>query len=112
MNVPHRLRYSNTWSLVGGTLWGGVGGVALLEEVQHWGRALRSFQLAKGFNLKVQLRSENLGSQELRVFSFCVGFYHSHLTWPDIYNQPYINPMCFVAKKGAQFPGISVFYKS
>ena len=30
---PHRLIHLNSWSLVGGTIWEGLEGVALLEEV-------------------------------------------------------------------------------
>jgi hypothetical protein len=36
-----RLIYLNTWSSVGGTLWEGLEGVALLEEVCHWKWGLR-----------------------------------------------------------------------
>ena len=32
-NGSHRLTCLNTWSLVGGTIWKGLGGVAWLEEV-------------------------------------------------------------------------------
>ena len=32
---PNRLVCLNAWSLVGGTVWEGLGGVALLEEVYH-----------------------------------------------------------------------------
>jgi hypothetical protein len=32
---PHRLRNLNTWSPVGGAV--GEGGMALLEEIRHWG---------------------------------------------------------------------------
>ena len=32
-NGPHKLIYMNAWSPVGGTIWVGLGGVALLEEV-------------------------------------------------------------------------------
>jgi len=28
----------NSWSPVGETLWEGLGGVALLEELCHWGQ--------------------------------------------------------------------------
>ena len=38
MNIPHRLIYLNTLSLVGGTDWKGSGGVSLLDDVYHWGR--------------------------------------------------------------------------
>lgn len=36
-NVPHSLRHLNTWSLVGGAVWRGEGGVAWLEELYHGG---------------------------------------------------------------------------
>jgi hypothetical protein len=39
---PHRLICSNVWFPVGGTLWEGLGVVALIEEVRHWGWASRS----------------------------------------------------------------------
>jgi hypothetical protein len=39
-NGSHRLIYLNTCPPVGGTVWEGLGGVALLEEVCHWGWAL------------------------------------------------------------------------
>jgi len=35
-NGPQRLMCVNTWSPVGKTVWEGLGGVALLEEVCHW----------------------------------------------------------------------------
>jgi hypothetical protein len=31
----HRLIYLNTWSSVGGVVWEGLGGMALLEEMRH-----------------------------------------------------------------------------
>lgn len=34
-NVPHGLRYLNTWSLVDDAVWGDLGGAALLEETGH-----------------------------------------------------------------------------
>lgn len=37
-NSPYRLIYLNAWSLAGRTIWGGLGGVALLEEVYTGGR--------------------------------------------------------------------------
>jgi hypothetical protein len=37
-NIPHRLLYLNA---IDGTVWEGLGGIALLEEVFHWGWALR-----------------------------------------------------------------------
>lgn len=33
--IPHKLRYLNTWSSVSGTVWEGLGGVDLLEEVSQ-----------------------------------------------------------------------------
>ena len=33
---PYRLIYLNTYPPVGGIVWEGLGGVALLEEVSHW----------------------------------------------------------------------------
>ena len=35
-NDPHRLIYLNAWSPVGGTIWKGLGGVALLEKMCQW----------------------------------------------------------------------------
>ena len=40
-NGPQRLKYLNAWSLVAGTVWEGLGGVAMLEEVWHWRLTLR-----------------------------------------------------------------------
>lgn len=34
---PQRLWHLSTWFPVVGTIWGGLGGVAILEEVHHWG---------------------------------------------------------------------------
>lgn len=39
--APTRLIRLNIWSPVNGTIWEGLGGVALLEEVCFWGQALR-----------------------------------------------------------------------
>lgn len=36
-DVLRSLKYLNTWHLVGGAVWVNFGGVALLEEVRHWG---------------------------------------------------------------------------
>lgn len=30
------LGYLQTWTAVGGTIWGSLGGLTLLEEIQHW----------------------------------------------------------------------------
>ena len=35
--VPHRLSHLNTGFPISGDAWVGLGGVALLEEVCHWG---------------------------------------------------------------------------
>lgn len=40
-SVPHRLEYLTIWFQVGGVVWSGLGGVALVEEVCHGGQALR-----------------------------------------------------------------------
>ena len=40
-NGPCGLIYLNTQSPVSGTVWEGLGAVALLEEVSHWGWALK-----------------------------------------------------------------------
>jgi hypothetical protein len=36
-NGPHRPMYLNAWLPVSGTVWEGLGGMALLEEVYHFG---------------------------------------------------------------------------
>lgn len=36
-NGPHRLLYLNTWSLVNGTVWEGLGVMAFLDKVFHCG---------------------------------------------------------------------------
>lgn len=36
-NVPHSSYHLNIRNIVGGTVQGALGGVALLEEVHHWG---------------------------------------------------------------------------
>lgn len=35
-NGPNELMYLNTWYPVGGTVWEGLEGVFLLEEMRHW----------------------------------------------------------------------------
>lgn len=37
-NAPHRLMCLNTWYPVSRTVWEGLGGVALLKEMCHWGK--------------------------------------------------------------------------
>ena len=44
-NGPHRLMYLNTWSSIGGTVWEGLVGVALLEEMYYWEWVLRFQEL-------------------------------------------------------------------
>lgn len=44
-NVSRDLRRLNTWSQVGGPVWGALGGEAVIQEVCHWGQALRSKSL-------------------------------------------------------------------
>lgn len=39
-DVPHSLRYLTTWSVVGSTVWGYLG-IALLEKMCYWRKALR-----------------------------------------------------------------------
>lgn len=41
MRCPHILKHLNTWSPVGGAVWLSLGGVALPEEVCHWGLMMR-----------------------------------------------------------------------
>ena len=36
-NGPHSFIYLSVWSPVGGTVWEGLEGVALLVAVCHWG---------------------------------------------------------------------------
>ena len=38
---PHGVKCLNSWIPVGGTVWEGLGGVALFEEVCHWEWALK-----------------------------------------------------------------------
>lgn len=40
-NGPNKLIGLNVWSPVGGIVWEGLGGVALLKEFCHWEQALR-----------------------------------------------------------------------
>lgn len=39
-NVPKRLKCMNAWVPGDGPIWEKLGGVALLEEICHWGQAL------------------------------------------------------------------------
>jgi hypothetical protein len=43
-NVSYQLTYLNAWCSVGGSVWEGLGGMTLLEEVCHWGV---SFEVSK-----------------------------------------------------------------
>lgn len=45
-NGPHRLLCVNTWFPAGGTVWEGLGGIALLGKVCHWEWTLRFQQTA------------------------------------------------------------------
>lgn len=38
-NGPNR--FIHAWFPVGGSIWEGLGGVSLVEEVYHWGKAQR-----------------------------------------------------------------------
>jgi hypothetical protein len=42
-SVSHRLRYLNRWSIVGGTVWGNLGDMALVEKLCQWGWDLRIY---------------------------------------------------------------------
>lgn len=44
-NAPYRLDYLNAYFLLGRTVWEGLGDVALLEEMCHWGQA--GFEVSK-----------------------------------------------------------------
>lgn len=58
-NVPHRLCHLNIWSTIGKISWGGLGEVALLEEVHRWEQGLRFQSLVYFFLLFVySLRCE------------------------------------------------------
>ena len=35
-NDPHNLMYLSAWVPISGTVWEGLGGVALWEELCHW----------------------------------------------------------------------------
>lgn len=39
--ASHRPICWNIWSLVGGTVWEGLGGITLSEKLYHWGQALK-----------------------------------------------------------------------
>lgn len=43
--VPHRLRYLNTWSKAGGSVWSDSGRYSLAEETMSLGQVLRSHGL-------------------------------------------------------------------
>lgn len=63
---PQRLRYLNTWSPVGGAVWGGLGGVASVKEVCHWigwGFEMIGYLQLPGHLLCFVLVVENVNSQ-------------------------------------------------
>lgn len=40
-NDTHRPIYLTIWPLIAGTVWKGLGGLAMVEEVCQWGQVLR-----------------------------------------------------------------------
>lgn len=73
-NGPRRLKYLNAWSLVAGTVWEGLGGVAMLEEVWQWRLSLRvqRLKLFPSSSLSVSwLLSQQRSSQLLLQHHAC-----------------------------------------
>lgn len=67
-NVSHSLWYLHAWSPVGGPIWGGLGGVAFLEEVCHWGLVvikLRDWHHLHIFSLHAPSAFQDVSSQLL-----------------------------------------------
>ena len=81
--TPLWLLCLNTWSPVGETVREGLGGVALLEEVCHWGRALK---LQRPLSFPANLLCLVVVSQDVRsqlllqchacLHAYCLVLYH------------------------------------
>lgn len=89
-NVSHGLIYLKAWSPFGGTVGGGLGGVALLEEKQHYGWALKFQNLvpfpvpscpSPSFSLCFVLKVKDVHSQRPAPASVPDACYYASLTW-------------------------------
>lgn len=74
-SASHSTGHLSTWSPVGGTLWGGLGDVALLE-VHHWEQALKlkvlsHFQFALSSHLRLRMWIASCSCCHVCCYALC-----------------------------------------